>query len=180
MPTNKTRYDDFDRLVMRHRRWIRLLCCWYSRGNAADTADLVQEVLERMWRKRESLREGATESEERIWIRWQCRSVAEHHNRRQPPVLVSLDEQEIVDDTTNVERRELLLSLTEGLNDRERQLLDLLLEGYSTTEAAEKMGMKPHTADQLRFRMIQKMREEMEKNTQRENNQTKDYKRKND
>lgn len=161
MPTNKTRYDDFDRLVMRHRRWIRLLCCWYSRGNATDTADLVQEVLERMWRKRESLREEVSESGERAWIRWQCRSVAEHHSRRKTPVMVPLDDQEFHDDTSDAERRELLLSLAEGLNDSERQLLDLLLEGYSTAEAAEKMGMKAHTADQLRYRMIQKMKEKL-------------------
>lgn len=114
-----------------------------------------------MWRKRESLREGATESEERIWIRWQCRSVAEHRGRRKTPVMVPLDEQEFHDDTSDAERRELLLSLAEGLNDSERKLLDLLLEGYSTAEAAEKMGMKAHTADQLRYRMIQKMKEKL-------------------
>ena len=44
------------------------------------TSDLVQEVLERKWRKYDMLHEGASESEERTWIRWQCRSVAEHHN----------------------------------------------------------------------------------------------------
>ena len=164
MPTNKTRYDDFDRLVMRHQRWIRFLCRWHARGNAVLTSDLVQDVLERMWRKYDMLHEGASESEERTWIRWQCRSVAEHQSRRQTPVLVSLDEQEeIFDDTTNVERRELLLSLAEGLNSNERQLLDFLLEGYSTAEAAEKMGMKVHSADQLRYRMIQKMRKNVEK-----------------
>ena len=57
----------------------------------------------------------------------------------------------------------MLLSLAEGLNSNERQLLDLLLDGYSTAEAAEKMGMKVHSADQLRYRMIQKMREKVKK-----------------
>ena len=141
------------------------MCRWYARGNAELTSDLVQEVLARMWRKYDMLHEGASASEERTWIRWQCRSVAEHHSRRQVPVLVSLDEQEeIIDDTMGAERRELLLSLAEGLNRNERQLLDLLLEGYSTSEAAVKMGMKNHSVDQLRYRMIQKMRKKMERN----------------
>lgn len=126
-----------------------------------ESADLVQEVLERMWRKRESLREGVSEAEERTWIRWQCRSVVEHRSRRKTPVVVPLEGQEPVDDTSHEERRELLMSLAEDLGSNERRLLELLLEGYSTTEAAERMGMKPHTVDQLRYRMIQKMKEKL-------------------
>ena len=61
MADKKTRYDDFDCLMLRHQRLIRAMCWWHASGDATVCADLIQEVLLTLWRRRNRLRPDANE-----------------------------------------------------------------------------------------------------------------------
>lgn len=155
------RYDDFDRMVMRHKGYIRKLCWWYAAGDEPVCTELVQEVLEQLWIYREKLRAGVSEWQERAWVKYHCRSVFSHRRRRRCRETVSLDECEVAEPTNNL--RETLLDMADDLTAHEMEVLQLILEGYQPAEIAEKMGVKAHSISQLRFRMIEKMRSTYER-----------------
>lgn len=163
------RYDDFDQLMLRHGKMVRWMCWIYSGGDESRTADLVQEVLIGLWQCRETLRPGASEMQERAWVRWRGRSVLQHLGRRQRVETVAMPQQvleamDMEQEQSEAERqRELLYSLAGDLTEHERMVLDLLLENYSVAEIAERLGIKPQSVSQLKLRMLEKMRNQSKK-----------------
>lgn len=150
-------YDDFDRLVQRHKSYIRKICWWYAGGDEETCTDLVQCVLEQLWQYRDKLRKGSSELQERLWVKYHCRSVFSHRRRKKRPMAASIDGVEVAAPVESA--RETLLDMADDLNERERRLLQLLLEGYQQAEIAEMMGLKVKNVSQIRFRMVEKMRD---------------------
>lgn len=155
------RYDDFDRMVIRHKGYIRKLCWWYAGGDELVCTELVQAVLEQLWMYREKLREGASEWQERAWVKYHCRSVFSHRRRKKRHEMVSLEGCEVAEPTNNL--RETLLDMADDLTKHEMEVLRLILDGYRPAEIAERMGVKAHSISQLRTRMIEKMRSTYER-----------------
>jgi len=54
--------------------------------------------------------------------------------------------------------REYIESLSSVLNPHERRAVELMAEGYTPDEMARELGIKPHSAIQLRYRIIAKLR----------------------
>ena len=79
--------------------------------------------------------------------------------KRRPPWVPLADPPEEPEPDSSVQQRELIEELAEAVTPRERELLELLLQGYSIAEAAKRMGMKSESASQMRFHMVQKMKE---------------------
>ena len=152
------RYTDFDRLVARHR-WAIERCCWYyADGDRALCADLVQEVLMVLWHRRDKLSPDMGRVKEHAWVLWQCRSVCGHYHRRKRLVFVPLDESLYLPEAEE-SCREQIEEMAVDLSPQERRLLDLLLEGYKIHEIARLMNIKPSSVSQLRYRMIERMRQ---------------------
>ena len=55
--------------------------------------------------------------------------------------------------------REYIESLSSVLNSHERRAVELMAEGYTPDEMARELGIKPHSAVQLRYRIIAKLRQ---------------------
>ena len=151
------RYDDFDRMVQRHSGYIRKKCWWYAGGDGALCSELVQEVLEQLWHYRGKLREGASELQERTWVKYHCRSVFSHRRRAKKVPTVDITGVEAAEPVDNM--RETLLDMADDLNTREREVLQMLLDGYKVAEIAEHFGLKAHSVSQMKLRMIEKMRD---------------------
>lgn len=153
-----SRYVDFDALAARHRGLIRSLCWWYAGGDAVRTADLMQEVLAHLWHYRHTLREGATPAQERAWVRVRCRSVFEHLRRRPQVETVPLEAAQHVaaDDTA---ARDAIDRLAVDLNEREQQVLDLVLDGYTDGEIATIMKVSATEARRMHAAVIEKMKQ---------------------
>ncbi|MBR1549423.1 MAG: sigma-70 family RNA polymerase sigma factor [Bacteroidales bacterium] len=160
MPTTNARYDDFDRLVHRHGSYIRRLCWWQSSGRSEDCADLIQDCLLDLWHHRHTLRPDASEAQERLWVKFRCRSVFSHRKETWPYELATLDEARTVADESEDKRR-LLEDMACGLNEREHQVLTLILDGYSRQEIAELLDLTPKHVSQIRFRIVEKMKKEI-------------------
>ena len=141
MVTRNERYDEFDRLMQKHGAYIRRLCWWRSSGRSEDCADLIQECLLHLWHYRHTLRPDSTESQERLWVKYHCRSVFSHQK-----------------DTRNEDRRRMLEEMAYVLNEQERRVMTLLLDGYTRPEIAEMLGTTAKHVSQIRYRIIEKMK----------------------
>ena len=159
MPTDNARYDDFDRMVLRHRAFIRHLCWWQASGHNEECADLVQECLLALWHYRHTLRPDANEKQERLWVKYHCRSVFSHRNARPTIETTTLDEARTVAEE-NIDTRSLIAELATTLSDSEHRVLDLILNGFSTAEIAELLGVTAATISQTRYRIIEKMKKQ--------------------
>lgn len=110
-----------------------------------------------LWHYRHLLRPNATAAQERQWVRLHCRSVFQHQRRRTTIETVPLEETyEVAADNENY--RELIDRLSVDLNDKEQQLLDLLLEGYTNSEMAQALLMSEKEVIALRKQTIDKLK----------------------
>lgn len=152
--------DPFDELLKRHRPMVWRMCWISARGNYERCRDLVQEVSIALWRHFGQLRPDATLQEERAWVRWQTRSVLDFQRRMQRPTPLPLTpgmaDLQAADDI--LEQQEELEELMSTLNDDERRMLQLQLEGYRADEIAEAMGLKRDAVYQRLHRVVGKMR----------------------
>lgn len=158
--------NDIEHIIENNRRLIERLCISASAGNTELCADLVCECYLWMWHRRGTLRPDAGSLQVKAWVIWQCKSVFSHRMRSARPRHVSLDtlpEKALASDSGN-DHAELLEELAVDLRPRERRMLELLLEGYSTAEIAAMMGISTMAAKTLRHRMIESMRLRHEKN----------------
>ncbi len=152
--------DPFDELLKRHRPMVWRMCWISAHGNYERCRDLVQEVSIALWRHFGQLRPDATLQEERVWVRWQTRSVLDFQRRMQRPTPLPLTpgmaDLQAADDI--LEQQEELEELMSTLNDDERRMLRLQLEGYRADEIAEAMGLKRDAVYQRLHRVVGKMR----------------------
>ena len=152
--------DPFDKLLKRHRPMVWRMCWISAHGNYERCRDLVQEVSIALWRHFGQLRPDATLQEERAWVRWQTRSVLDFQRRMQRPTPLPLTpgmaDLQAADDI--LEQQEELEELMSTLNDDERRMLRLQLEGYRADEIAEAMGLKRDAVYQRLHRVVGKMR----------------------
>lgn len=152
--------DPFDELLKRHRPMVWRMCWISAHGNYERCRDLVQEVSIALWRHFGQLRPDATLQEERAWVRWQTRSALDFQRRMQRPTPLPLTpgmaDLQVADDI--LEQHEELEELMSTLNDDERRMLRLQLEGYRADEIAEAMGLKRDAVYQRLHRAVVKMR----------------------
>lgn len=152
--------DPFDELLKRHRPMVWRMCWISAHGNYERCRDLVQEVSIALWRHFGQLRPDATLQEERAWVRWQTRSALDFQRRMQRPTPLPLTpgmaDLQAADDI--LEQHEELEELMSTLNDDERRMLRLQLEGYRADEIAEAMGLSRDAVYQRFHRAVVKMR----------------------
>ena len=178
---DQTKHQQFQALILRHRDLIERLCMRRASGDYHRCAELRQDCYISIWRHLASLRHDASPLQETLWVVWQCRSVfsrlrflrrthlflplddsladwyACEHLRVNPievSTLAAPDESTL---------RDYIDSLADILTPHERQALQLMAEGYNPDEMANELGIKPHSAVQLRYRIIAKLRSHFKK-----------------
>lgn len=152
---------DVEHLLMRNRWLIEFICKQASYGDPVVCADMIRECYTTIWRHKATLPSGAGLLAERSWVFWQCRSTVSHHRRRNRQWWVPFDERlaETIADTDDSETRELIEDLASDLNERERMLLDLILEGFNNNEIATMTSLAPNIILNLRRSMLRHMRQ---------------------
>ncbi len=153
------RYDDFDSLVARHRKLIRGLCRWKAGGQAWLMSELIQEVTTQLWHYRHNLRTNATPGEEREWVRFHCRSVFAHLERKQDREVETMPLEEaalVTADEGN--HTELIDRLAANLTLQEHHVLELILDDYTDGEIAFLLHIGENEAKRLHAQLIEKMK----------------------
>ena len=163
MADDRTKYDNFELLVGRHRGLIRKLCWWHSSGNEVLCDDFVQECYLAIWRHFDTLRPDVAKLQEAAWVVWQCRSVFSHGDREKgfDPLsgasdLSDLSDQSVLSDTT--ETREILDDLAQALTPDEQRLFAFMRQDLTDLEIAECLHLKPRTVREKQRQIIEKLR----------------------
>ena len=153
------RYKQFDNLIERHYRLIRMLCWQQSSGREVVCEELMQECCISIWTHLDSLRAGCHQIQQAAWVVWRCRDTFAQHRRRRRFRWQSIDDQmaESTAAADGTSHRELIEELAATLNNRERCLLALYLEGYTLKEIAAKIGISEEAAKKMKQRIVLKM-----------------------
>lgn len=159
MADDRTKYDNFELLVGRHRGLIRKLCWWRSSGNEILCDDLVQECYLAIWQHFDSLSPDVAKLQEAAWVVWQCRSVFSHVDRKGilPTADVSLFDHLPAPDHN--ETREILDDLAQLLSPDEQRLFALMRQDLTDLEIAERLGLKTRTVREHQRAIIEKLRQ---------------------
>lgn len=160
MTDDRTKYNNFELLVGRHRGLIRKLCWWRLSGNESLCDDLVQECYLAMWQHFDSLRPDVAKLQEAAWVVWQCRSVFSHSDRE--TTLPSAEER-LFDHLSAPdvnETREILDDLAQALTPDEQRLFALMRQDLTDLEIAERLHLKPRTVREHQRMIIEKLRQE--------------------
>ena len=162
-------HQQFQALILRHRDLIERLCMRRASGDYHRCAELRQDCYISIWRHLASLRHDASPLQETLWVVWQCRSVFSRLRfLRRTHLFLPLDDS-LADTLAAPDESTLCYyidSLADILTPHERQALQLMAEGYNPDEMASELGIKPHSAVQLRYRIIAKLRSHFKKQRQ--------------
>ncbi len=160
MATDENTIRRYQELVREHKGLIRELC-WHWAASRADRArlcaDLVQDVYHDLWRSLSLLDPDANAEQQRQWVRFRCRGVFSHHDRSAHVVLVPMPEGfDLPNDDKDY--RETLELLAQGLTPLEREVYDMMIEGFSRPEIAERLGIKPSSVSSIHSHIVKKMK----------------------
>ena len=166
MAVDRTKYDNFELLVERHRGLIRKLCWWRSSGNEDLCDDLVQECYLALWQHFDKLSPDIAKLQEAAWVAWQCRSVFSHGDREPgnagTHIRIDCMVFDIVDDNVCAPRdvAETLDELATLLTPDEQRLFALMRQDLTDLEIAERLHLKPRTIREKQRMIIEKLRQE--------------------
>lgn len=172
MPGSTDRLNNkYREIIATHSDLIRNMCVARSRGDEVLTRDLIHECYLAIWNRLGGLREDSHMGEKRMWVVWQCRSVFLRQKSKKIKSLMTIMGGDLVDQAANGyetnSNSELIQELSADLSSHEHELLNLILQGYNTSEMADIMGIKAASVSVERNRIIKKMRLRAEKNGKR-------------
>lgn len=147
-------------MLRHHRATVWRLCLQHSHGDIERCRDMMQEVCIALWLHFDQLRPDASLQEERSWVCWQCRSALDLLRRKEHLPLQRLPEgaEESLPTDDSATRREDVDELLSAVNDDERCVIQLRLDGYDADEIADVMGVGRNAVYQRIHRAISKMR----------------------
>ena len=161
---DQQKYDHFYRLIERHGTLIERLCMRRSSGDSVRCDEFVQECYIFIWKHEKKIGQDVSPLEERMWVYWLCRNALSRLRLLgRAHLLQPLDENmadTVAEREMDVALGERIRSMTANLNAHERKVVEMLAEGYTPEEMASELGIKHHSAIQLRYRVIAKLRKQ--------------------
>lgn len=151
--------DPFDELLHRYRGLLFTLCSRF-RHRGLDTDDLIQEAAISLWRARERLLALSGPSQAALTWKIARNAVIDALRRIEDSVALpeSYDERE--EDNTLVDELHEVIS---HLDEPDRTIVTMKLEGYSYKEIGDQLGMTEKNVSVRLVRVKDKLREEMTK-----------------
>ena len=159
-PARKS-YDDYEAFMLRHRVTVWRACCRFAHNDKELARDLVQEVYLALWLRFDQLEAGDNPWQQRVWVWRATRSVLVDLYRKRKPATVPLDTvRDLSDHSAAAEMAELIDDLMSRLDDEERRMLQMRLDGYDATEIGRALGIERNAVYQRMNRIINKLRKE--------------------
>lgn len=158
---DRQKYEHFYGLIERHKALIESLCMRRASGDSRYCVELRQECYITIWKHEKQISADIHPLQETLWVYWRCRSAFSrlrflHRTHLYIPLDENMADTIAAPDEGNL--REYIESLSSVLNPHERRAVELMAEGYTPDEMARELGIKPHSAIQLRYRIIAKLR----------------------
>ena len=158
---DRQKYEHFYGLIERHKALIESLCMRRASGDSRYCVELRQECYISIWKHEKQISADIHPLQETLWVYWRCRSAFSrlrflHRTHLYFPLDENMADTIAAPDEGDF--REYIESLSSVLNPHERRAVELMAEGYTPDEMARELGIKPHSAIQLRYRIIAKLR----------------------
>ena len=150
-------HETFNKLLHSYSTLIWSMCKSASHNDYERCRDLFQDVSVRLWLHIGELRQDAKPHEEKAWVEWQTRHVLSH-SRKPRELEYELPELPDDEEAAEAERRALVADLMAQLQEEDRKLLQMRLEGYSAEEIAQATGLKRDAVYQRLHRIVARMR----------------------
>lgn len=150
----------FENMLMKYQNMLYRLCNRYSTRELT-VEDLMQDVAVALWRQRERLWNIPDGVQRKSWV-WKVARNAAVDTLRKTPSNLSLEESGV--EALPAEDRSLIDSLYEQialLDEPDRSLARLQMEGYSYAEIAAKLSMSEKNVSVRLVRIKEKLRERM-------------------
>ena len=151
-------------LLQRNRDRLAVGCVQACKGNLHDAEDLLQDIFCSVWCGWSSVREGSSDSQLDHWLFAKARTVTYDFLRDRRVVWHPIDRQADGIADSFPPFNEGIGPLLVVLTPEERELMDLLLQGYSKSEISAMKGVAKATMRKRFSRMIQKMKHYVEVN----------------
>lgn len=165
---DRQKYEHFYGLIERHKALIESLCMRRASGNSRNCAELRQECYINIWKHEKQIGDDIHPLQETLWVYWLCRSAFSRIRFLHRTHLYFPLDENMVDTITASDDQTLLSehieSLSSILTPHERRAVELMAKGYTPDEMARELGIRLHSAIQLRYRIIAKLRRYYRKN----------------
>lgn len=133
----KEKTDNFINLILENERIIHKVIGLYI-DDLEDKKDCYQEIMIQSW-KAYTRFEGRSSFS--TWLYKVCLNTVLTFRKRQPAVTSKLDEVLDLPSTANLEKSELLYLIIKKLNEVDRMIITLHLDGYKNLEIADITGI---------------------------------------
>ena len=151
--------DPFDELLHRYRGLLFTLCSRF-RHRGLDTDDLIQEAAISLWRARERLLALSGPAQAALTWKVARNAVIDALRRIEDSVALPENYDEREEDNTLVDELHEVIS---HLDEPDRTIVTMKLEGYSYKEISSQLGMTEKNVSVRLVRVKDKLREEMTK-----------------
>lgn len=161
MDLNDDRQTRYYALIKRYKGLVYGVCRRRAGTNIALAEDLLQEVWMWLWIHIDELRRNCHPLQERAWIYWRARSVTDFAMRRwKSEQEMNCSEAELsADDEDYNGHRELLRTMIAELDERDRQTMELYLQGYRYSEIAQISSSTEAAVNKRMQRIVARMKE---------------------
>lgn len=162
MNDGRTKYEHFDGLIERNNALIERMCILRASGDGRRCDELRQECYIMIWKHEKQIGTDISPRQEALWVYWTCRSAFSRLRLlRRAHLYVALDD--TLADTLAAHDGtdplgDYIETLSAILTPHERRAVELMVQGHTPDEMALELGIKPHSAVQLRHRVIAKLR----------------------
>lgn len=155
----------FSELVQRNLAKVRHYCVRKTVGHHEDVPDIVQDIVVRLWERRDEMPVDGGAKQQDKWVMGQARNeVARYRRRRRFRVYPLEQVGQVPGEMTGEDIKETLQEYLAMLSPYEREVLGKELEGYTQKEIAESLGLKASTLRKQRERIIKKIIKTKNKN----------------
>ena len=134
--------------------------CYSHSNSASDAQDLSQEIMMLIWENLDSLRDDGSPQQVNRWLHRLMRTAFIRHLRQRPrlsTVPLNLAAEVADEPSDDRERAEELLA---RLNDSDRKLMELRLEGYTNVEIARLRQQSEYSIKQHFYRIVKKLKKQ--------------------
>ncbi|MBO7200167.1 MAG: sigma-70 family RNA polymerase sigma factor [Bacteroidales bacterium] len=155
------REKDFEQLLNRYKLALKVRCATWCRGNTERAKDAYQDILAELWQQMDSWRPDMSRKEESLWVLNVARRVLRSNYGKKKYKVVLCNDVEVFEKNINIEvcNRELIDELKTHLDDKNRMVVENILQGFTINDMAMMYGIEQKAMEKRRHRAIQKLTE---------------------
>jgi DNA-directed RNA polymerase specialized sigma24 family protein len=152
---------NFEQLLDRYKLALKVRCVTWCRGDTERAKDAYQDILAELWQQMDSRKPDMARREESLWVLNISRRVLRSNYGKKKYKVVLCNDVEVFEKNMNIVvcNRELIDELKTHLDDKNRMVVENILQGFTINDMATMYGIEQKAMEKRRHRAIQKLTE---------------------